>query len=636
MGRTIQRLKWSLLSIMAVMALAAIVACGGEEPTQAPTATSVPAATATTAPAPTATTAPTPTAGPVQQERVDVASGSIGYGISGFKVEDFGEPKYGGMNQVLFCCDIRTWDAAVPCCTHFAAQLSPMFNTLLQFNPWTFDRFDISGDAAASWEQSNADGTIWTFSLKPGAVFWDGSPVTAQDWVYSFDRLVGRGDKEGGDREVKQFFGPHFDRAVAVDDNTLEIHLLHPWADFVSFMADDHFTVMKQSHYEELDSKANAGDETIFDVENGWKNMMLSGPFKPVNVESNRRWTLEANPIYWKKDPEGRDLPYLDGAEFFTVRGKDATQAAWEAEQLWQNNAQNNGNMDPGQLWDLVEREGGKFIAYPVPCCPGGLSFNTSKPPFDDVRVRRAISLALDRDKFNDLVWDGRGILGTPCGAPGHPLCWDEEQLRSLPGIRKVPNNKDGEKHPDDIAEAKRLLEEAGYPDGFDTTYIYSGSVSGRDEYTPLSDDLKALGIELTATVLDTAARIEALQNGQFDMITSGTGAGVVTPDTYLNRYYPLDSENNVFDWTYDGSEDLLGLVAQQSQEIDLAQRRAVLDDIQDILINKDSYWLVLILKTWSRVFNTEKVAGQMPTQSGQIESRLEQIWLVDATGTSR
>ena len=63
-----------------------------------------------------------------------------------------------------------------------------------------------------------------------------------------------------------------------------------------------------------------------------------------------------------------------------------------------------------------------------------------------------------------------------------------------------------------------------------------------------------------------------------------------------------------------------------------MASRRAVLDDIQDILINKDSYWLVLILRTWSRVFNTEKVAGQMPTQSGQIESRLEQIWLVDAT----
>ena len=522
MGKTMGSLKWSVLGLLAVIVLAAMAACG-EEATPEPTATPVPTATPTTAPAPTATVAPTATsAGDAQQVRVDVASGSIGYGISGFKIEDYGEPKYGGVNQVLFCCDIRTWDAAVPCCTHFAAQLGPMFNTLLQFNPWTFDRFDISGDAAASWEQSNDDGTVWTFRLHPDAVFWDGSPVTAQDWVYSFDRLVGRGDKEGGDREVKQFFGPHFDKAVAVDANTLEIHLLHPWADFISFMADDHFTVMKQSHYEDLDQQANAGDETIFDVENGWKNMMLSGPFKPVNVESNRRWTLEANPIYWKKDPEGRDLPYLDGAEFYTVRGKDATQAAWEAEQLWQNNAQNNGNMDPGQLWDLVEREGGKFIAYPVPCCPGGLAFNTSKPPFDDVRVRRAISLALDRDKFNDLVWDGRGILGTPCGAPGHPLCWDEDQLRSLPGIRKVPTTR----------TERNILTTSPKPGGFwdggrlrgwvrnDLHIQRVGQRKGRVH--SLSDDLKELGIELSATVLDTAARIEALQNGQFDMITSG------------------------------------------------------------------------------------------------------------------
>ena len=111
---------------------------------------------------------------------------------------------------------------------------------------------------------------------------------------------------------------------------------------------------------------------------------MGSGPFKVTKVLDKDNWTYEANPIYWKKDPDGRTLPYVDGMEYHVIQDPTASQAAWEAEQIWVVLWQSSAQMGPGQLKEMVERGNGKFVAYPVPCCPNGILLNTSKPPFDN------------------------------------------------------------------------------------------------------------------------------------------------------------------------------------------------------------------------------------------------------------
>jgi len=530
----------------------------------------------------------------------------------------YGEPQYGGIMQVQHLSPARQWDPHGPGTN--APQFSPLTNTLLQFNPWTFDRYDIWGDLAVSWESNNDDGTDWTFKLNKDATWQDGSPVTAHDIVFSFDRMLGRNDNHAAHREAQLYFKPHIDQVTAVDDHTLNITLLHKWADFIGYMADDAEFMVQKAHYEALD--ANTTDST-WDVNDGWKNNVTSGPFIISNVVDGNTYSFVKNPIYWKKDAEGRALPYLDGMDYFVITDRTAAQAAWEAEQVWNTNWQTNGNMNPGQMKDMIERSEGKFVSYPAACCPDGFALNTSRPPFDNIKVRQALLLALDRGAFNDLVWAGLGTWSTTAGTTLHPLTMSDEEIMTLPGWR-LPKDED-------VAAAKVLLAEAGYPDGFSTTIITGNRLNDQDKGPVLQDQLKRfLNIEVDQIVLERLAMTEAMNSGSFDMITWGSGAGVITPDQYLNRFYALDQIGNPHNWVYGGPEDLLGLIAQQAQELDVAKRKALVHEIEMITLTKDSYYIVVFNRTFARLFNTHKVGGQNPTQSGYAETKAEQLWLLN------
>ena len=135
-------------------------------------------------------------------------------------------------------------------------------------------------------------------------------------------------------------------------------------------------------------------DPAIWDVQTGYKHQMGSGPFIPSNVVDNSTWSYVANENYWKKDPDGRGLPYLGGMNYYVITDRTAAQAAWEADQLWNTNWQTNGNMNPGTMQDMIERHGDKYVAYPAACCPTGLGFNTGSGPLANPKVREAINLA--------------------------------------------------------------------------------------------------------------------------------------------------------------------------------------------------------------------------------------------------
>ena len=627
---------------VALVLLLVAVACGGDDatPTTAPTATTAGVApTATTAPAPptptdvsagtgrlfTNTPTPVPGAEPTATSvapPVDDFPVGARRTVGGIVEISYGEPVYGGRLQVQALSKAITWDPYT-WSTAAAPQTSPMSNSLLQFNPWTFDRYDIWGDLAESWSQVDAEGLVWEFKLKPHATWWDGSSVTAADVVYSFERM----NSDPKYREANLYVKPNYDFGEVVDEGTVRIHLLNKWADFLGYMADDIILMLPKDHWEALDARA-VDDETVFDAEM-FGDVMASGPFIPTyDRNGGEEYGYDANPIYWKLDPEGRSLPYLAGLDYFWITDRTAAQAAWEGELLWTTNYQTNGNMSPSTMQEMIVRYGDRFVAYPAACCPSGIAMNVSKPPYDDWKVRRALMLAIDRQAFNDLVWGGLGLYGTWCGPPGHPLCLTEEEVLKLPGWR-LPKDED-------YATARQLLAEAGYADGFSTTFITRNELAAQDEGPVLIENLRNLSIEVEHITMDRATAFEAQAAGDYDLFSSGAGSGVITPNQYLNQFFLITGRTNPFDWEYCGpcqgeaDVDLKALIRQQSQTFDPAERRAILRVIDDITLTKDTQIIQTYTKTYARLFNTEKVAGQMPTQSGYVETKAEQLWLVN------
>ena len=652
-----------LLLIPLAIVLVIAVACGGDDatPTTAPTATSIPPTATTAAPgetAPTPTEVPVPpptptgelTAGtgriftntPTPVPGAKPTATSVAPVEDDFKVGDrrtvggiveikYGEPQYGGRMPVQARAPVgANWDPhGSP--NIAAPQSSPMTNALLQFNPWTFDRYDIWGDLAESWRQVTPDGTVWEFKLNPLAIWWDGTPVTAEDVAFSFDRMTGllpnHPAEAGLATDPNSYVRPHYDHAEALDERTVQIFLNGPWADFLGYAANDLVLMLPKHHYEDLDAQFQDDPDVFKDPLNSYRLVMGSGPFKPSYVNTKDEWGYDRNPTYWKLDPEGRNLPYLDGLDYFLVTDRTSSQAAFEAEQLWTTNYQTSGNMSPGQMKEMIDAGKGKFVAYPAACCPTGFSMNITKPPFSDHRVRKALMLAIDRQAHNDLVWDGLGVFGTFCGPPGHPLCMTVDEVLAVPGWRQP---KDA-----DITEARRLMAEAGFPDGFKTTFITRGF--DQDEGPVLQDTLRQnLDLEIEHIVVDSPGWVEAQISGNYDLIANISGAGVITPDQYLNLFFLLVGRGNPFDWIYDGPAigepdvDLHALIEEQSRTLDPAERRAILRQIDDIYMTKDTHVVMGFTKTFARLFNADKVGGQQPTQSGYIETKAEQLWLLN------
>lgn len=518
---------------------------------------------------------------------------------------DYGEPKYGG---ILFAHPHSPLKDVDP--NNDSSYKDPSFNMLLEFDPTTFDRNDIRPSLAESWE-SNAEGTIYTFKIRDDARYWDGSTVTAEDVAYGWNRVF---DRPRVKVSVESTVKAAIDRIEAVDEKTVRFHLTYPWADFILHAAMEGFWPVPKAHYEPLDNS----DETYsYDSLN---TLMGTGPFKLSKINSKFDWEYVKNPDYWKKDSEGRALPYLDGMHYYTMTDMSAARAAWEAGQVHLTVPNTNANQTAESLKDMIARGQGKFVAYPVYCCQYALILNTTKPPFDKREVRMAINLALHRQPMNELAWGGLGGWGTLMGPPGNPLTRSAEEVLQLPGFREPKDV--------DIAEAQRLLASAGYPDGFETTVSWWKHLNFEGAAPLVKEQLeKFLNIKTETIVLEQQSFYESRAKGQFNIMFSVTGGGIPGPDKQAGDNIRLTGANNFLGWEYPG---LLDLIEEQSRELDLVKRKGLVRQIEDILHTKDSKDIMLFWASFSKMVNVEVVAGLMPGIGGASENKQEHLWLLN------
>ena len=368
----------------------------------------------------------------------------------------------------------------------------------------------LAGDLAESWE-ANPEQRVWTFKIRQG-VKWqnvaplNGRELVAADLKYCYEAYAKEGVQSFTFREIEAMETP--------DKYTLRVHLKTPNVLFAHNVAEPVAVVFPREVLEE------DGDLK--------KRMIGTGPYLLKEHTRKVRIVLARNPDYWDK---GR--PYVD--EYTILSAPDAATrlAAFRSGQsdiLWV--------ASPSEV-DTVRKTNSAAVvqAYPNTLAPFGLALAQDKPPFSDVRVRRALSMAIDRQKQVDTVFEGHGIPGW-----GVPYIYYQDKMPTLaqlgPWVQHRP------------AEAKKLLTEAGHPNGFDTTLFYY-------EYFPqmtsqvqlVQQDLKKhLNINVKITKLDYTGYYGRYVESKWDGMAWGFQSGhAVGLDERTYHYLHSKSTKNFF-----------------------------------------------------------------------------------------
>ena len=482
-----------------------------------------------------------------------------------------------------------------------ASQAIPMYNRLLEYNMETLDLNDIRGDLARSWEASS-DNQTFTFKLHD-ANWWDGKPVTARDVVFAFDSWVDPNEPRGRNKQIGKYYGAG--NARAVDEKTIEIKTKIPTGAILTLLANQQFSIYPKHH---LDAIAPTLPKLMED-------QLGSGPFKLVKQEKDVALEYTRNDDYFKAP-----RPYFDGMKWFILRDSNTVIAAWQTEQVLDGSSSVHG-MTTEQKVKLVEDMGNRMSLFAAPASTlRFMEFNTKKKPFDDARVRRAINLAINHQEYGAIM---KHLVIGAYFPPDTPFYLTSAEQEALPGYRLTA---DGKTHPDDLAEAKRLLKEAGVPDGFQMS-IDGAQVGNFDQMAQIIGDQlnRTLGFDVKINVKNYVSAQDAWSKGDYDSFTFGSSYLVGDPDFYLGANYLPGGERNRSNWEDQRIIDLSETIAA---ETDPAKRKQLVLEVGRILEQE----VPLIPLAWSagNRINNNRIKNFHPQVTSSASTYHEHKWLED------
>ena len=526
----------------------------------------------TATPQPTATAAPTPT--PIDLRRGGILNAQMGWAVGHWGVHE---------------CQ-----SSNNCLTPTA----PLYNGLLEYNPETLDIADIRGDLATDWSLA-ADGLNYTFNLHPDAKWHDGTPVTSEDVVFSLDSMVNPDRTRPNASRIAAFY----DSSRAIDPLTVEVTTKFKAAPFVPFLATEWMKIIPKARFETLPE-----DDARLEA-----NVLGSGPFMLKNHESGVVVEYVRNPNYFKED-----RPFLDGMNYFTIIDGGSIVAAIKSEQVL-THAHPSSNLSNADNERLAEDRLGKgtvHFAGPIGIIWTHMNHNVA--PFDDVRVRRALILANHRQPIIQFFSNGRDQLGAPF-QPGSWFGLTEAEIAELPGFREL----NGEKHPDDIAEAKRLLAEAGVQPGANIALQAMQVVEFPDLAVVVAEQFRTLlDLDITIDAIELGAGFGKVLAGDYELNILGYGPMITDPHDIMGGAYIAAGRNNFSNWSNPRIEEIFTL---QAEELDLVKRRAMTLEVQDIVLQESvfisHYWTMRGMYVDNRIRNF----NPPPTDSHAL--KMEHIW---------
>lgn len=359
----------------------------------------------------------------------------------------------------------------------------------------------VEPDLAESWSANDAL-TQWTFKLRSGVKFHDGSPLTANDVVQSFKAILDPKNASPARNNV----GPIAD-VIAADPLTAVFKLSTPYADFPVATA---YTVARI-----IPASIATGDfKTLSTTAVG------TGPFKLVSYEPDRLIVVERNPDYYDAK-----RPYLDRVEIQVFPDTSAQTSA-----LLAGDIDIISTVQPTEYLRMKDAQGVNPLRVPSgQFC--NINFGCDTKPFNDARVRRALALTVDRQAMVDFVTEGFGTPGNDTALNSSYRFYADLPLRQA-----------------NIAEAKKLLAEAGYPNGFEATLIASDKPSQRTQLAvALREMAKEAGININVQTMPHATYLEQVwKKGSFYV---GFYNMQPTADAIFKLLYTSDAAWNETRW---------------------------------------------------------------------------------------
>jgi peptide/nickel transport system substrate-binding protein len=472
--------------------------------------------------------------------------------------------------------------------------IAPFYNTLLRVDPNDPSGTKPYPSIAESWTAS-PDGKTYTFKIRRGVKFHDGSDLTARDVKASYDKIIFPPPGVGSTRK-----GQYADVAAveSPDPTTVVFRLKEPSGSFISSLLSPYNFIYKAD---------------ILAKEPNWyeKNIMGTGPFTFVEHVKGSHVVGKKNPNYWDKGK-----PYLDSFRAVFMRDSAAQVAAIRGERA---HIQFRG-FSPAERDSIVSTLGNKVTVQESPWdCILLVAINHEKKPFDDKRVRRALTLALDRHQASQSL-SKIAIVKAVAGVqvPGTPFATPPAELNKLAGYWP-----DIEKS---RAEARRLLKEAGVPEGFQFTFTNRGIPM---PYEPLGvwmiDQWRRIGLNVNQQVLEAAAYFGPLRKGDFQVAMDFQCGYIVEPD--LDMYKFLSSDRNPANYARYKDPVLDKLYDEQSRATDAEKRKAIIRQFEKRLLDEEVHYLMTL--QWHRIIpHSAKVKGWMVTPSHYLNNTLDTVWL--------
>jgi peptide/nickel transport system substrate-binding protein len=502
--------------------------------------------------------------------------------------------KYGGTLTYMIPADAPpSFDAHRETTYATIHSAAPFYSLLIKVNPENpSSTTDFVCDLCTEMPRPTNDGRTYTFKIRGGVKFHDGSPLTAADVAASWDEIIHPPEGILSPRES------HFvmvDTVAAPDPSTVVFHLKFATDAFLPALADPYSWIYKK---------------VILDRDPRWyeKNILGSGPFKFASYETGQSIKGVRNPDYYHKG-----LPYLDSfigiyADKQAVR-VDAIRADRAAIEF--------RGFPPAVRDELVGALDGKITVQTSDWnCGSFIEPNHKRKPFDDARVRRAMSLAIDR-------WHGAPRLAKIANVhtvggivfPGSPLAASQEELQTLAGFwPDIENSR---------AEARRLLQEAG-AEGL-SFELLNRNVDQPYKYnaTWVIDEWSKIGLHVTQRVLPTGPWFEAMRNGSFDVVLAGNCQSVVNPLLDVQRYLPTYAAN--YGQFSDRPE--LELYDKMLRETDATRQRALMRQFEKHVLDDQAHEIFLLW--WYRtVPHRSYVKGWKISPSHYLNQDLATVWL--------